>query len=146
VSTARPGWLDEPAHDEPVELAEILAEWAAGQSRPGTSQRGRAMTGFADQDYERAGGQDADQVTASPLDVRAEYEHGAATAWQMTEHSAASGRSAAYIEQRHLELNGPTADRAQRTAAESAWHRGYDAGADGSVSLLRDLEREAEAG
>src|SRR2546425_711988 len=82
---------------------------------------------------------DADQVTASPLNLRAEYEHGKATAWQMTERSAEGGQNAGHIEQRHMELNGPAADQDQRTPAESAWHRGYDAGADGSVSVLREL-------
>ena len=101
------------------------------------------MTAWTQQDYEARGYQDADRVTASPPDLQAEYEHGKATAWQMTERSAEGGRSAGYIEQRHMELNGPTADQDQRTPAESAWHRGYDAGADGSVSLLRDLEKEA---
>jgi hypothetical protein len=85
----------------------------------------------------------ADEVTATAAELDREYNHGKATAWQLTERSAAAGRSAGYIEQRHQELNGPTADQGQRTAAESAWHRGYDAGADGSVSLLRDLEKEA---
>jgi hypothetical protein len=101
------------------------------------------MTAYTQQDYQRTDGRDADQVTASPLNLRAEFEHGKAMAWQMTEHRAAGGRSADHIEQRHWELNGPTADQAQRTPAESAWHRGYDAGADGSVSLLRELELEA---
>ena len=41
-----------------------------------------------------------------------------------------------------MEPNGPAADQAQRTPAESAWHRGYDAGAGRSVSLLRELEQE----
>ena len=101
------------------------------------------MTAWTQQDYEARGSQDADWVTASPLTMRAEYEHGKATAWQMTERSAEGGQNAGHIEQRHMELNGPTADQDQRTPAESAWHRGYDAGADGSVSLLRDLEKEA---
>jgi hypothetical protein len=101
------------------------------------------MTAWTQQDYNRIGDRDADQVTASPLSLRAEYEHGRATAWQMTERSAEGGRSADHIEQRHMELNGPTADQDQRTPAESAWHRGYDAGADGSASVLRDLEKEA---
>jgi hypothetical protein len=101
------------------------------------------MTAWTQQDYDRIGDRDADQVTASPLNLRAEYEHGKATAWQMTERSAEGGRNTGHIEQRHMELNGPTADQDQRTPAESAWHRGYDAGADGSVSLLRDLEKEA---
>ena len=98
------------------------------------------MTAWTQQDYDRIGDRDADQVTASPLNLRAEYEHGKATAWQMTERSAEGGQRAAHIEQRHMELNGPTADQDQRTFAESAWHRGYDAGADGSVSLLLELE------
>ena len=101
------------------------------------------MTAWTAQDFERLGDRDADQVTASPLNLRAEYEHGKATAWQMTERSAEGGQNAGRIEQRHMELNGPTADQDQRTPAESAWHRGYDAGADGSVSLLRELEKEA---
>ena len=84
----------------------------------------------------------ADEVTASQADLADEYGHGKATAWQLTERSAEGGRSADYIEQRHMELNGPTADHQQRTPAETAWHRGYDAGADGSVSLLRELEKE----
>jgi hypothetical protein len=96
------------------------------------------MTAWTQQDYEYA-----DQVNASQADLAREFDHGKATAWQMTEHSAANGRSAGHIEQRHLELNGPTADQDQRTPAESAWHRGYDAGADGSVSLLRELGLEA---
>ena len=112
------------------------------------------MTAWLQQDYDRAGNQDADRVTASPLALRAEYEHGKATAWQMTERSAEGGQDAGRIEQRHLELNGPAADQGQRTPAENAWHRGYDAGADGAVSLLRQLEkadavtgdREMEAG
>jgi hypothetical protein len=33
MSTTRPGWLDEPGHDEPVELGQALAEWAAGHAR-----------------------------------------------------------------------------------------------------------------
>jgi hypothetical protein len=101
------------------------------------------MTAWAEQDYERAAGQDADEVTISLQAVQAEYDHGAATAWQLTERSAEGGRNADYIEQRHMELNGPAADQDQRTPAESAWHRGYDAGAGGSVSLLRELEPEA---
>ena len=101
------------------------------------------MTAWIQQDYDRVGDQNADQATASPLNLRAEYEHGKATAWQMTERSAEGGQTAGHIEQRHMELNGPTADQDQRTPAESAWHRGYDAGADGSVSLLRELEMEA---
>ena len=101
------------------------------------------MTAWTQQDYDRIGDRDADQVTASPLNLRAEFEHGKATAWQMTERSAEGGRSADHIEQRHMELSGPTAGQSQRTPAEAAWHRGYDAGADGSVSLLRDLEKEA---
>ena len=101
------------------------------------------MTAWTAQDYERPGDRDADQVTASPPGLRAEFEHGKATAWQMTERSAEGGQSADYIKQRHMELNGPTADQDQRTRAESAWHCGYDAGADGSVSLLRELELEA---
>ena len=101
------------------------------------------MTAWTQQDYDRTGDRDTDQVTASPLNLRAEFEHGKATAWQMTERSAEGGRAADYIEQRHMELNGPTADQDQRTPAESAWHRGYGYGADGSVSLLRDLEKEA---
>lgn len=100
------------------------------------------MTAWLAQDYERAD-QDAGDVTASPTALEAEYQHGASTAWQLTEHSAANGRDAGYIEQRHMELTGPTVDQDQRTAAESAWHRGYDAGADGSVSVLRELELEA---
>jgi len=101
------------------------------------------MTAWAQQDYDRARDRDADQVTATRADLTAEFEHGKNTAWQLTERSAEGGRSADYIEQRHMELNGPAADQDQRTAAESAWLRGYDAGADGSVSLLRDLELEA---
>ena len=112
------------------------------------------MTASTQQDYERTDDQDADQVTASPTALRAEYEHGKATAWQMTERSAEGGQDAGRIEQRHMEFNGPAADQGQRTPAENAWHRGYDAGADGSVSLLRQLEkadavtgdREMEAG
>ena len=104
------------------------------------------MTAWTAQDYERTGGQDADHVTASPVNLRAEYEHGKATAWQMTERSAEGGHTADHIEQRHLELNGPAADQGQRTPAETAWHRGYDAGADGSVSLLRELEKAGTAG
>jgi hypothetical protein len=98
------------------------------------------MTAWTQQDYETRSYQDAGQVTASPRDVRAEYEHGKATAWQITERSAEGGQDAGYIEQRHMELNGPAADQGQRTPAESAWYRGYDAGAAGSVSLLRELE------
>jgi hypothetical protein len=101
------------------------------------------VTAYTQQDYQRTDGRDADRVTASPLTLEREYHDGAATAWQMTERSAENGRSADYIEQRHWELNGPAADQDQRTAAESAWHRGYDAGADSSVSLLHDLEKEA---
>ena len=101
------------------------------------------MTAWTQQDYDQVGDRDADQVTASPLNLRAEYEHGKATAWQMTERSAEGGQNVGHIKQRHMELNGPAADQDQRTPAESAWHRGYDAGADGSVSLLRELELEA---
>jgi hypothetical protein len=79
-----------------------------------------------------------------------EYEHGKATAWQLTERAAENGRSADHIEVRHWEHNGPTADQSQRTPAETAWHLGYDAGADGSVALLRERDhedqRELEAG
>ena len=32
--TARPGWLDEPEHNEPVVLGQAVAEWADGQPRP----------------------------------------------------------------------------------------------------------------
>jgi hypothetical protein len=42
VSTRRPGWLDEPGHDEPVELAEALSEWAAGHPRPEAPGSGEA--------------------------------------------------------------------------------------------------------
>ena len=65
------------------------------------------MTAWLQTDYDRAGDRDADRVTASPPDLRAEFEHGKATAWQMTERSAEGGRSADYIEQRHLELERP---------------------------------------
>ena len=81
-------------------------------------------------------------MTASQADLAREFEHGKATSWQMTERSAENGQSADHIEQRHWELNGPAADQGQRTPAEAAWHRGYDAGAGGSVSLLRDLEKK----
>jgi hypothetical protein len=104
------------------------------------------MTAWIQQDYDRVGDQDADQVTASPTVLGAEYEHGKATAWQLTGRSAEGGQTVGQIEQRHTELNGPAADQGQRTPAESAWHRGYDAGADGSVSLLRDLETADAAG
>lgn len=40
--TARPGWLDEPEHEDPVELGQALDEWRAGQSRPGTGQESEA--------------------------------------------------------------------------------------------------------
>ncbi len=106
------------------------------------------MTAWTAQDYERADGQDADRVTASPLTLQRE-SHGAATAWQLTERSAENGRSADAIDQRHAELSGPTRDAPERTQAEAAWWSGYKSGADGSVSLLRDLERsdfEREAG
>jgi len=62
------------------------------------------------------GYQDAGHVTAPSADLAREFDHGKATAWQLTERSAAAGRSAGYIEQRHQELNGPTADQGQRTA------------------------------
>jgi hypothetical protein len=101
------------------------------------------MTAWAQQDYERSDGRGADEVTASPQDLHAEYAHGAATAWRLTEHSAANGRDADYIGQRHDELAGPQADENQRTPAERAWHAGYKSGAAGSVSLLRELEMEA---
>ena len=101
------------------------------------------MTAWAPADFEAKEGQDADRVTASQADLAREFEHGKATSWQMTERSAGNGHSSDHIEQRHWELNGPTADQHERTPAEHAWHRGYDAGADGSVSLLRDLEKEA---
>ncbi len=112
------------------------------------------MTAWGQQDFERtehyapgdfrgADHQDADQMTASPLTLQWEYHDGAAAAWQLTERHAEDGHSADQIGQHHAELNGPTADQAERTPAEHAWHRGYDAGADGSVALLRDLEREA---
>lgn len=100
------------------------------------------MTAWTEQDYERAD-QDAGQVTADPLALQAEYQHGAATAWQMTEQSAANGRNTDYIEQRHAELSGPAHDEGQRTPAEHAWNAGYKSGAGGSVSLLRELEAEA---
>ena len=87
---------------------------------------------------------DADQVTASPLALGREYEHGKATAWQMTERSAEGGRSADHIEQQHDELSGPARDQAERTPAESSWWSGYKSGADGSVSMLRELEKEDE--
>lgn len=101
------------------------------------------MTAYAQQDYQRTDGQDTGQVTASPLTLRSEYEDGKATAWKSTERSAEDGHAADHIEQRHWEQNGPADDQAERTPAESSWHRGYDAGADGSVSLLRELEQEA---
>jgi len=101
------------------------------------------MTTWSDLDYERTDHRDADQVTASRDDLAREYGHGKATAWQMTEASAANGSTPDHIEQRHQELNGPTADQHQRTPSEHAWHSGYDAGADGSVSLLRELGKEA---
>lgn len=107
------------------------------------------MTAYADQDYVRADQQDADRVTASPLTLQREYHDGAAVAWQMTERSAENGRPADSIEQCHDELSGPTRDEAERTPAEAAWWSGYQSGADGSVSLLRELERddyEREAG
>lgn len=91
---------------------------------------------------EPGGEQDADRVTASRDDLAREYNHGAETAYQLTAHSAAGGRSADYIEGRHLELTGPTADQDQRTPAEYKWAQGYAAGAESSVSLLR--EREAD--
>lgn len=94
-------------------------------------------------DFERTDHQDADQVTASPQTLERERHDGAAAAWQLTEHDAEDGYSADHIGQHHAELNGPTADEAERTPAEHAWHRGYDAGADGSVALLRELEKEA---
>ena len=103
------------------------------------------MTIWTQADYDRTDGQDADQVTAGPESLRAEHGYGKADAWHATEHLAAVGHSADAIEQRHMEFNGPTADEHQRTPAESAWHKGYDTGADGSVSLLRDLERADEA-
>ncbi len=98
------------------------------------------MTTWTQPDYQRTDQQDAEEVTASPLTLEREYHDGAATAWQLTERSAANGIPADHIQQQHWELNGPTADQAQRTQAEEAWHRGYDTGADGSVDLLRELE------
>ena len=98
------------------------------------------MTAWTQLDYETS---EQDRVTASQADLAREFSAGKATAWQMTERSAEGGQNAGRIEQHHMELNGPTADQDQRTPAESAWHRGYDAGADGSVSLLRELELEA---
>ena len=107
------------------------------------------MTAFTAQDYERTDQQGANRVTASPLTLEREHLDGSATAWQLTERSAENGRSADSIEQRHDELSGPTRDEAERTPAEAAWWSGYQSGADGSVSLLRELERddyEKEAG
>ena len=101
------------------------------------------MTAWTMQDYQRTDHQDADQLTASPLTLQAEHQHGAATAWQLTERSAENGHSADHIQQRHMELSGPTRDEAERTPAESSWWSGYKSGADGSVSLLRELEQEA---
>ena len=107
------------------------------------------MTAWTAQDFEQAEAREQDRPTASPLALRAEYEHGNATAWQMTERSAEGGQSADYIGQRQAELSGPTRDEAERTRAEAAWWSGYQSGADGSVSLLRELEHgdyEKEAG
>ncbi len=100
------------------------------------------MTAWTAQDFEQADQQDADRVTASPLTLEREHLDGAATAWQMTERSAENGQSADYIGQRHAELSGPTRDEAERTPAEQAWASGYKSGADGSISLLRKLERD----
>ena len=107
------------------------------------------MTAWTQQDYERANEQDIDRVTASPLTLERERADGAATAWQLTERSAEGGQAADYIEQRHAELSGPTREEVERTPAEASWWEGYRGGADGSVSLLRELERadyEKEAG
>ena len=107
------------------------------------------MTAYTEQDYQRTDQQDADRVTASPLTLQREYHDGAATAWQLTERSAEGGQAADYIEQRHAEISGPARDEAERTPAEASWWSGYQSGADGSVSLLRELERdnyEKEAG
>ena len=115
------------------------------------------MTAYTQQDFERAEHyepgdfeccrQDVDKVAASPATLHREHDDGAAAAWQLTERSAENGHSPDHIAQHHAEVNGPTADQAERTPAEAAWHRGYGAGADGSVSLLRDLEHdEKEAG
>ena len=101
------------------------------------------MTAWTQQDYDRIGDQDADQVTASPAALQAEYEHGKATAWQLTERSAEGGQTAGQIEQRYTELNGTAADQDQRTPAESAWQSGYEHGAQGSIALLKELELEA---
>ena len=103
------------------------------------------MTASTQQDYQRTDQQDADQVTTSPLTLEREYHDGAATAWQMTERSAENGQKADHIDQRHAELSGRTHDQAERTPAEASWWSGDKSGADGSVSLLRELE-EKEAG
>lgn len=42
MSTTGPGWLDEPEHDEPVELAEALAEWTSRHLRPDAEQDSEA--------------------------------------------------------------------------------------------------------
>lgn len=127
VSTARDGiaWMEahgREAHDNPY----LGARWTRVPE--------------PEADIETRGEQDADRVTASRDDLAREYNHGAETAYQLTAHSAAGGRSADYIEDRHLELTGPQADQGQRTPAEHKWARGYAAGAESSVSLLRDRE------
>ena len=110
-------------------------------------REGRPVTAYTQPDYQRAEGQDANQVTATPQTLQREHDDGAATAWKMTEHSAANGHSADHIEQRHDEPSGPAAGQAERTPAESSWWSGYKSGADGSVSLLRELlEQEKEPG
>jgi hypothetical protein len=77
---------------------------------------------------------------ASQAELDREYNHGAETAYQLTANSAAGGRSADYIEGRHLELTGPEAGQDRRTPAEHRWTQGYAAGAESSVSLLRERE------
>jgi hypothetical protein len=72
------------------------------------------VTSWTQQDYDRIGDRNADQVTASRLNLQAEYEHGKATAWQMTERSAEGGQNADRIEQRHMELNGGLVNSAWR--------------------------------
>ena len=94
------------------------------------------MTTWTQQDFERTEHyepgdfdcclqQVADQVTASPQTLERERHDGAAAAWQQTERSAADGHSPDHIAQHHAELNGPTADEAERTPSESAWWSGY---------------------
>ncbi len=100
------------------------------------------MTAYTQQDYQRTGQQDADQVTASKDDLDHEYNHGAEQGSQDVTNDAAAGHPAGAREARHMERSGPAPDREQHTRAEQRWHAGYRSGGYSAEDLLRELELE----